>query len=326
MSRMALSLGTLLLMLVSVGGCQEWTFAPKSSESKADSPHPPEPRRISVSRLANQLDLNVDKNNGSLARLSNAANSVTIFADPNGSVHVNGSQVGGMGDIYIDGDELTLPQPLLADIRRAMKPLPAKPLPRKPVAFVAPPPPRSIGKVVLDAGHGGKDPGANSATGVQEKQVVLAVTLLVAESLRDQGVTVVLTRKSDVFVELDDRVAIANRARPDLFVSIHADHAANRSANGFTVFAPRRTNTTSSSHRAATRVNERMAMVTSNGRGVRRHTANLRVLENTRCPAILIELGFLSNRYEAASLATAAQQRRLAAAITQAVLTHLKAE
>ena len=78
--------------------------------------------------------------------------------------------------------------------------------------------------LVLDAGHGGKDPGALGKSG-KEKNINLAVTLavgrLVEQNLKD--VKVVYTRKTDVFVELNERAAIANRAKADLFVSIHTN-------------------------------------------------------------------------------------------------------
>jgi N-acetylmuramoyl-L-alanine amidase len=88
-------------------------------------------------------------------------------------------------------------------------------------------------KIVLDPGHGGKDPGAVSS-GVREKDIVLAVALrvgqLLAENLPD--VEVIYTRKTDVFVELMERGNIANKNQADLFISIHADAADSRSASG----------------------------------------------------------------------------------------------
>ena len=89
--------------------------------------------------------------------------------------------------------------------------------------------------VVIDAGHGGKDPGAVSANGkVREKDITLKVALLVGESIvkKHPEVKVLYTRKSDVFVGLNDRARMANKADADLFISIHVNAAENRSAKG----------------------------------------------------------------------------------------------
>jgi len=86
--------------------------------------------------------------------------------------------------------------------------------------------------VVLDPGHGGKDPGAVGRGGLQEKRVNLDIALRLARLLEAQGVKVVLTRRTDVFVPLDERVRIANRYRPDLFLSIHANAEVSRQQHG----------------------------------------------------------------------------------------------
>ncbi len=97
---------------------------------------------------------------------------------------------------------------------------------------VAPPPPRRL-KIVLDPGHGGKDPGAFSVGGVAEKDVVLVI----AQRLRDRllatpGVDVVLTRDTDVFLALEERTARANAEHAGLFVSIHANASPNPDLSG----------------------------------------------------------------------------------------------
>lgn len=89
--------------------------------------------------------------------------------------------------------------------------------------------------VVIDAGHGGKDPGAVSANGkVYEKDVTLKVALMVGESIKKNHpeVKVLYTRKTDVFVGLNERARMANKADADLFISIHVNAAKNRSAKG----------------------------------------------------------------------------------------------
>ncbi len=86
-------------------------------------------------------------------------------------------------------------------------------------------------RVVLDPGHGGEDPGA-AYNGVREKDVVLSVGLKLAKLLENEGVQVLLTRKTDVFIELDERCAIANRADADLFISIHCNAEPKKTAYG----------------------------------------------------------------------------------------------
>ena len=89
--------------------------------------------------------------------------------------------------------------------------------------------------VVIDAGHGGKDPGAISANKkLYEKDVTLKVALMVGESIKKNHpeVKVLYTRKTDVFVGLNDRARMANKANADLFISIHTNAANSRTAKG----------------------------------------------------------------------------------------------
>ena len=90
--------------------------------------------------------------------------------------------------------------------------------------------------VVIDAGHGGDDLGAQGPTGVVEKELVLDVARRLKRRLEREGLRVVLTRFNDAFVPLEQRTAIANDARGDLFLSIHANGARARSARGVETF------------------------------------------------------------------------------------------
>ena len=98
----------------------------------------------------------------------------------------------------------------------------------------------AIGKVrriVVDPGHGGHDPGAIGHGGTKEKDVVLQIGLKLAKILRDElGLDVVMTRSTDVFIELQERTAIANKVGADLFVSIHANAALNRNMSGIETY------------------------------------------------------------------------------------------
>lgn len=94
-----------------------------------------------------------------------------------------------------------------------------------------------IRRIVVDPGHGGHDPGAIGPTGLQEKEVVLAIGLKLRDLLKDElGLDVVMTRSTDVFIPLEERTAIANKVNADLFLSVHANAAANRNAAGIETY------------------------------------------------------------------------------------------
>lgn len=94
-----------------------------------------------------------------------------------------------------------------------------------------------IRRIVVDPGHGGHDPGAIGPNGIQEKDVVLAIGLRLKELFREElGVDVVMTRSTDVFIPLEERTAIANKVGADLFLSVHANAALNRSAAGIETY------------------------------------------------------------------------------------------
>lgn len=94
-----------------------------------------------------------------------------------------------------------------------------------------------IRRIVVDPGHGGHDPGAVGHSGVQEKDVVLAIGLELKEQLMEElGVDVVMTRSTDVFIPLEERTAIANKVGADLFLSVHANAAPNRNASGIETY------------------------------------------------------------------------------------------
>jgi N-acetylmuramoyl-L-alanine amidase len=92
----------------------------------------------------------------------------------------------------------------------------------------------TLKKVVIDAGHGGKDPGAIGPTKVQEKDVALDVSLKLGNMIKEKfpDVQVIYTRSTDVFIGLADRAQIANKANADLFISIHCNSADNKNARG----------------------------------------------------------------------------------------------
>ena len=169
--------------------------------------------------------------------------------------------------------------------------------------------------IVIDAGHGGKDPGAVSPIGLLEKDVNLAVSRETARLLEGDGFDVHMTRRTDRFIELNDRAAIGNRAEADLFVSIHADSCRNPAARGYTLYIRR--NASPRCRSAAGAIEKALARSGFGRRGVRR--ADYRVLVKSDGPAVLVELGFLSNREEARMLQDSETQNQLAACIAEGI-------
>jgi N-acetylmuramoyl-L-alanine amidase len=98
---------------------------------------------------------------------------------------------------------------------------------------------KSIKTVVIDAGHGGKDPGCNQGSDAEEKKVALKVALELGEKIEAEypNIKVIYTRKKDVFIDLHERSAIANRNKADLFISIHCNANPNKKAFGTETYA-----------------------------------------------------------------------------------------
>lgn len=174
-------------------------------------------------------------------------------------------------------------------------------------------------KVCLDAGHGGADPGAVGPHDTKEKDVVLDITRKTGAILESHGVDVIYTRAEDKKVELAERTKIANAAKADLFVSIHANAASAMSANGQETFCYK------TGTRAATLAqniqNEIVAASGLKNRGVK--TANYYVLVNSTMPAALVETAFISNPEEEKLLKNSDWQQKTAVAIAKGILTTL---
>lgn len=150
--------------------------------------------------------------------------------------------------------------------------------------------------VCLDAGHGGKDPGA-VGNGLLEKDITLDIALRLKEKLSEFNM--ILTRTKDEYVPLSERAAIANEAKVALFVSIHINSAVNIEANGFEVYHhPKSYN----GERLATLLHNAVLPVSSlKDRGVKTN-GGLYVLRTTKVPSVLVELGFISNVEDASLL------------------------
>lgn len=171
-------------------------------------------------------------------------------------------------------------------------------------------------KVIVDAGHGGKDSGTVGPTKLKEKDVSLATALLLKEELEKHGAIVSLTRSTDIFLELSERTDIANNSTADAFISIHGDSFSSTS-NGTTTYYNSTVNYNGPRSRTlgdAVQKNMVSSMNTYN-RGVKEQ--NFYVNRINQLPSILVELAFLSNPKEEALLKTTEFRKKAAIGIAK---------
>ena len=214
--------------------------------------------------------------------------------------------------------------------------------------------------VVIDPGHGGKDPGAIGYSGVYEKNITLAMAKELKAILDKEGrYKVYLTRSTDIFIPLRDRVKIARKHDADLFLSIHADSAVNRSAKGLSVYTLSETASDKEAEALAERENkadviagldllehskevsdilinlaQRETMNRSSefaGFMVQEMRRSVQLVDNTHrfagfavlkapdVPSVLLEMGYLSNRTEERQLKQSSYRKKLATSASKAI-------
>lgn len=173
--------------------------------------------------------------------------------------------------------------------------------------------------VIIDPGHGGKDSGAVGIGGVQEKNVILPIGKRIAEVLERNGIQVIMTRDSDYFVTLPGRVTMAQRAKADVFVSIHANSAgANRpEVNGLETYYY-------DSGLTLARIVHSKILQSLNVKDRNVRKARFYVLRKNSMPSILVETGFVTGREDVANLNSPAYQNQMADAIAQGILQYLR--
>ena len=181
-------------------------------------------------------------------------------------------------------------------------------------------------KVVIDPGHGGPDPGAVGIGGLRETDVVLDVCLQVARLLQARGVQVLMTRTTEVDVDLPPRVALANSSRADAFVSVHANALSRYrpDVNGIESFYFEGAGGPSRNLAAA--LQQQMLSISpgSPDRGVK--PARFFVIRRAVMPSTLVEMGFVTGALDAPRLADAPYRRRMALALATGVLNFLQGQ
>lgn len=182
-------------------------------------------------------------------------------------------------------------------------------------------------RVVIDPGHGGRDAGAVYG-GAKEADINLQVARLILEDLASRGVDVLMTRDVDMDVSLRQRCNLSNTVSPDLFVSLHCNAAESQSAEGFEVWtSPGETQSDQAADRVINQLlaefpSRRARLDWSDGDGDRE--SRFYVLVHTTSPAILVEMGFLSNRRERSWLLQDETHQRMARSISKGVFDFLQ--
>ncbi|GEM_PF-641858 len=177
-------------------------------------------------------------------------------------------------------------------------------------------------KICIDPGHGGTQPGAVNG-GVKEKDLALRISLKIGERLKKNGVEVVYTRTNDnvewprePIKDLGKRCEISNRAGANYFVSIHLNSALKKSVNGIETYCLAHGG---KGEKLAIKIQEELIKATgASNRGVK--TAKYYVLRNTHAPAVLVEIGFISNHDELKKLLDESYQDIVASAIERGIL------
>ncbi len=176
--------------------------------------------------------------------------------------------------------------------------------------------------VVIDPGHGGPDSGAVGINGLRETDVVLDVSRILTKLLLEKGVRVKMTRSNEVDLDLSPRVALANRTKADIFVSIHANasRGKKRNINGIETFYY----SGWKGKLLAEKIQKEILKVSpgSPDRGVR--SGRYFVIKRTNMPAVLVEIGFVTGRLDARRLENKTHRRRVAYAVAKGILEYLK--
>lgn len=141
--------------------------------------------------------------------------------------------------------------------------------------------------VIIDCGHGGKDTGALGID-IKEKDYTLIIGKKIKDILKDYNCNVLLTRSTDKLLSLDERCVFSNDNEGKIFISIHCNAHTNSNANGFESYSCNNNELQKVLHETITK------RVNIKNRGMK--TSNFYVLKNTKCPACLLELGFITNK------------------------------
>lgn len=183
--------------------------------------------------------------------------------------------------------------------------------------------------IVVDAGHGGSDPGKIGINDAQEKDINLEIAVKLQKRLQEQGIKVIMTREdekglADSKVEdLKTRVAVINKNSPDLAVCIHQNSYSDEQIHGAQVFYYTHS---AEGEKAALIMQEALLEIDPENSRQAKANSSYYVLKTTKPPVLIVECGFLSNRDEAEKLAADEYQEQVAEAVTKGILSYLQSK
>lgn len=186
--------------------------------------------------------------------------------------------------------------------------------------------------VVVDAGHGGSDPGKVGVNDALEKEINLAIAKKLKKELKKAGIKVVMTREEDSGLTTDtvisskvedmkERVRIINEVKPEIVVSIHQNSYQEGSVHGAQVFFFTHSQ---EAEKAALLMQEKMREVDTGNKRQAKTNDTYYMLKKTEVPTIIVECGFLSNQEDAAKLVTEEYQQQMAAKICEGILEYME--
>lgn len=171
--------------------------------------------------------------------------------------------------------------------------------------------------VVIDAGHGGSDNGAQSADGVKEKDITLSIAKKIAEMNSNPHLEILLSRKDDVPLSLKDRVEFAKSNNADIFISLHVNAAENEQLNGFSVLTDKNNSDQNLLLSSALISELKKSYKTEDKIAVR--DGGIWVIDKNVCPAALVQCGFMSNSGDLAFITNSVDQKKIAQNILNAI-------
>jgi len=267
---------------------------------------------LSLEELARTFSMKIDYDSVlDLYTLSNDKDKL-VFVPNMGRFEVNGISLVLPIRPYYQGDRLYIPVEVVTFLRT---PLPEYDKVPQVIRRALKHSRVELASVFIDAGHGGHDPGAISSRGIKEKDINLDIALRMQKILKGQGVNVAMSRSSDFFVELPERVNLASQSGADVFVSIHSNMCSDSSVSGVETFYVSRKK--ASEILADTIQNTLAQNLGVPDRGIKERS--LAVLRNNPLPSVLVEVGFLSNRDNEALLGQAFYREKIASLIVEAI-------